>query len=194
MFDLQAQITFFNELEQLKTITRQNKTLDGRQENSAEHSWQLALLAPILKNYFPEQVDMEKVILMLLVHDLGEVHTGDTCAFDEAGKESSYKREEVSLLRTLQYLPTDQSELYRSYWQEFEKGSSPEARYARVLDGLVPVLNHLLTGSEDDNPTGLTKSAVLAKKSFIQEEAPTLWDWLVQAVDTSVDKGLYLDR
>lgn len=194
MFDLQAQITFFNELEQLKTITRQNKTLDGRQENSAEHSWQLALLAPILKNYFPEQVDMEKVMLMLLVHDLGEVHAGDTSAFDEAGKESSYKREEASLLRTLQYLPTDQGEVYRSYWQEFEQGNSPEARYARVLDGLVPVLNHLLTGSEGDNPTGLTKSAVLAKKSFIQEEAPTLWDWLVQAVDTSVDKGLYLDR
>lgn len=191
--DLQANLLFFKELELLKTVTRQNKTLDGRYENSAEHSWQSALMAVVLQAYFPEEINMEKVMMMLLVHDLGEVHAGDTSVFDEKGKATSYQRELISLTETLQYLPVGQAEYCLSNWQEFEKGNTPEARYARVIDAVVPLFNHLLTGGENDNPTGLTKQAILEKKAFIKEDAPDLWSIVVQVIDASVSKGLYID-
>ncbi|WFM79663.1 HD domain-containing protein [Streptococcus pluranimalium] len=91
--NLERQWEFFNELEKLKTVCRQNQTLDGRFENSAEHSWQLALMAMTLQEYFAESLDMTKVMTMLLVHDIGKIGAGDTSAFDEVGKTASYERE-----------------------------------------------------------------------------------------------------
>lgn len=132
MTDLQAQWQFFNELEKLKTVTRQNQTLDGRFENSAEHSWQLALMAVTLRQHFPEKVDLEKVMTMLLLHDVGEIGTGDTSAFDEVGKANYYERELISVSKTFAFLPRNQRDRYLALWKEFERGNSTEARYARV--------------------------------------------------------------
>lgn len=192
MTDLQAQWNFFNEVEKLKTITRQNQTLDKRFENSAEHSWQLALMAVTLRQYFSEIVDMEKVMTMLLLHDVGEIGAGDTSAFDEIGKLHSYERELASVKQTFSFLPMEQKEYYLNLWQEFEKGNSAEARYARCVDAIAPLMNHLLIAEKDDNPDGLTQNQVLAKKAFIEAESPDLWQWVLDMIDRSVEKGLYL--
>lgn len=153
-------------MKKLKTITRQNQTLDNRFENSAEHSWQLALMAVTLREYFSETVNVEKVMTMLLLYDIGEIGVGDTSAFDEIRKLDSYERELASVMQTFSHLPMEQRENYLSLWQEFEKGSSAEARYARCIDAIAPLMNHLLIAETNDNPEGLTQEQVLAKKSF----------------------------
>ena len=192
---LQQQLAFTNELEKLKATHRNNRTLDAyRFENSAEHSWQGALMALVFREYIPEEVNLEKVMSMLLIHDLGEIYAGDTFIFDDVGKSDSYERELVSLKISLDKLPSDQQESFLELWQEFETGISIEAKYARVLDALVPLLNHLEVALPHDNPYGLTKSQVIAKKSFIKETSVALWELAQEVIDQSVAKGLYLDE
>ena len=192
---LQQQLAFTNELEKLKATHRNNRTLDAyRFENSAEHSWQGALMALVFREYIPEEVNLEKVMSMLLIHDLGEIYAGDTFIFDDVGKSDSYDRELESLKISLGKLPLDQQDSFLELWQEFETGISIEAKYARVLDALVPLLNHLEVAQPHDNPHGLTKSQVIAKKSFIQETSEILWKLAQEVIDQSVAKGLYLDE
>ena len=192
---LQQQLAFTNELEKLKATHRNNRTLDAyRFENSAEHSWQGALMALVFREYIPEEVNLEKVMSMLLIHDLGEIYAGDTFIFDDVGKSDSYDREFESLKISLDKLPSDQQDTFLKLWQEFETGISIEAKYARVLDALVPLLNHLEVAQPHDNPHGLTKSQVIAKKSFIQETSLALWKLAQEVIDKSVAKGLYLDE
>ncbi|MEY8462063.1 HD domain-containing protein [Streptococcus merionis] len=190
----QELLSFFKELEWLKTVKRQNKTFDnGRHENSAEHSWQLAIMSQFLMAYFPEPVNMERVMTMLLLHDVGEIHAGDTSAFDEEGKATSYEREWLSVQRTFGKLPNDLRQFASEHWQEFELGNSAEARYARVIDALAPLMNHFFIAEENENPSGLTKTQVLARKAFIAEESQPLWELTQYLIDASVKKGLYLD-
>ena len=192
---LQQQLAFTNELEKLKATHRNNRTLDAyRFENSAEHSWQGALMALVFREYIPEEVNLEKVMSMLLIHDLGEIYAGDTFIFDDVGKRDSYHRELESLKISLDKLPSDQQDSFLGLWQEFETGISMEAKYARVLDALVPLLNHLEVAQPHDNPHGLTKTQVIAKKSFIQETSLALWELAQEVIDRSVAKGLYLDE
>ena len=192
---LQQQLAFTNELEKLKATHRNNRTLDAyRFENSAEHSWQGALMALVFREYIPEEVNLEKVMSMLLIHDLGEIYAGDTFIFDDVGKSDSYDRELESLKISLGKLPLDQQDSFLELWQEFETGISIEAKYARVLDALVPLLNHLEVAQPHDNPHGLTKTQVIAKKSFIQETSLALWELAQEVIDRSVAKGLYLDE
>ena len=196
MFErLQQQLAFTNELEKLKATHRNNRTLDAyRFENSAEHSWQGALMALVFREYIPEEVNLEKVMSMLLIHDLGEIYAGDTFVFDDVGKSDSYDGELKSLKISLDKLPSDQQDFFLGLWQEFETGISMEAKYARVLDALVPLLNHLEVAQPHDNPHGLTKTQVIAKKSFIQETSLALWELAQEVIDRSVAKGLYLDE
>ena len=192
---LQQQLAFTNELEKLKATHRNNRTLDAyRFENSAEHSWQGALMALVFREYIPEEVNLEKVMSMLLIHDLGEIYAGDTFIFDDVGKSDSYDRELESLKISLGKLPLDQQDSFLELWQEFETGISIEAKYARVLDALVPLLNHLEVAQPHDNPHGLTKSQVIAKKSFIQETSLALWELAQEVIDQNVAKGLYLNE
>lgn len=192
---LQQQLAFTNELEKLKPTHRNNRTLDAyRFENSAEHSWQGALMALVFREYIPEEVNLEKVMSMLLIHDLGEIYAGDTFIFDDVGKRDSYHRELESLKISLDKLPSDQQDSFLGLWQKFETGISMEAKYARVLDALVPLLNHLEVAQPHDNPHGLTKSQVIAKKSFIKETSESLWELAQEVIDQSVAKGLYLDE
>ena len=194
MTSIYQPLAFFNELEKLKTVTRQNQTLDGRLENAAEHSWQVTLMAPFFRQYFPEELDLEKVMVMLLLHEIGEIGAGDSWAYDEAAKETSFERELASVKESLSLLPQVQAQAYLDLWIEFEsQANTAEARYARCLDALAPVMNHLLVAKEKENPANLTKSQVLSKKAFIQNESPEMWKLVVDLVNKSVEKGLYLD-
>lgn len=190
---LHKQIAFIEEIEKLKGVTRHNKTLDGRFENSAEHSWQAAIMAPLFKEYYPCKLDMGKVVQMLLIHDLGEIYAQDTWAFDEEGKIGSHERELLSINRSTGLLLQDQGQALRDLWLEFENGDSSEARYARIIDAVVPLINHLFVSEPNYNPEKLTSGMVLRKKAFIKEESDELWSLVEDLVTRGVEKGLYLD-
>ena len=192
MSNLKNSVDFIKEIEKLKSVTRFNRTLDGRFENSAEHSWQGAIAAMVLQDYYPEKLDMEKVISMLLIHDLGEIYAGDTWVFDNEKKVHSHDRELESIEKTMSLLPKEKYLNMKNLWLEFEKGHSSEARYARVIDALVPLINHLEVSELNYNPDNISADMVLEKKKFIKSESEELWKSTEKLIQESVEKGLYL--
>lgn len=191
MSDLNQTVEFIKEIEKLKSVTRFNRTLDGRFENSAEHSWQGAIAAMVLQDYYPEKLNMEKVISMLLIHDLGEIYAGDTWVFDDEKKLHSHDRELASIEKTMSILPEEKYLQMKNSWLEFEKGQSAEARYARVIDALVPLINHLEVSELHYNPDNISADIVLEKKKFIKSESEELWKLTEDLIQESVEKGLY---
>ena len=192
MSNLNKTVDFITEIEKLKSVTRFNRTLDGRFENSAEHSWQGAIAAMVLQDYYPERLNMEKVMSMLLIHDLGEIYAGDTWVFDNEKKFHSHDRELESIKKTMSILPEEKYLNMKNSWLEFEKGQSAEARYARVIDALVPLINHLEVSELNYNPDHISSEMVLEKKKFIKDESEELWKLTEELVQKSVEKGLYL--
>ena len=192
MSNLNKTVDFIKEIEKLKSVTRFNRTLDGRFENSAEHSWQGAITAMVLRDYYPEKLNMEKVMSMLLIHDLGEIYAGDTWVFDDEKKLHSHDRELESIEKTMSILPEEKYLNMKNSWLEFEKGQSAEARYARVIDALVPLINHLEVSELNYNPDHISSKMVLEKKKFIKDESEELWKLTEELVQKSVEKGLYL--
>ena len=192
MSNLNKTVDFIKEIEKLKSVTRFNRTLDGRFENSAEHSWQGAITAMVLRDYYPEKLNMEKVMSMLLIHDLGEIYAGDTWVFDDEKKLHSHDRELESIEKTMSILPEEKYLNMKNSWLEFEKGQSAEARYARVIDALVPLINHLEVSELNYNPDNISSDMVLEKKKFIKDESKELWKLTEELVKESVEKGLYL--
>ena len=192
MSNLNNTVKFIKEIEKLKSVTRFNRTLDGRFENSAEHSWQGAIAAMVLQDYYPEKLNMEKVMSMLLIHDLGEIYAGDTWVFDDQKKLHSHDRELESIEKTMSILPEEKYLNMKNSWLEFEKGQSAEARYARVIDALVPLINHFEVSEVNYNPDQISSDMVLEKKKFIKSESEELWNLTEELVKKSVEKGLYL--
>ena len=192
MSELSNIVDFIKEIEKLKSVTRFNRTLDGRFENSAEHSWQSAMASIVLQDYYPEKLNMEKVISMLLIHDLGEIYAGDTWGFNDEKKVHSHDRELESIEKTMRILPEEKYLNMKNSWLEFEKGQSAEARYARVIDALVPLINHLEVSELNYNPDNISSDMVLEKKKFIKGESKELWKLTEELVKESVEKGIYL--
>ena len=192
MSNLNKTVDFITEIQKLKSVTRFNRTLDGRFENSAEHSWQSAMASIVLQDYYPEKLNMEKVISMLLIHDLGEIYAGDTWVFNDEKKVHSHDRELESIEKTMRILPEEKYLNMKNSWLEFEKGQSAEARYARVIDALVPLINHLEVSELNYNPDNISSDMVLEKKKFIKGESKELWKLTEELVKESVEKGIYL--
>ena len=192
MSNLKNSVNFIKEIEKLKSVTRFNRTHDGRFENSAEHSWQGAIAAMVLQDYYPEKLDIEKVISMLLIHDLGEIYAGDTWVFDDEKKVHSHNRELESIEKTMSLLPEEKYLNMKNLWLEFEKGQSAESRYARVIDALVPLINHLEVSELNYNPDNISADMVLEKKKFIKSESEELWKLTEDLIQESVERGLYL--
>lgn len=185
---LGQQIAFICEIEKLKGVTRVNKTLDGRDENSAEHSWHVALMALLLEEHARTRLDMLKVARMLLIHDLVEIDAGDTWIFAE-DQSSKLETETRAANRLFALLPEEQRDEYLNLWHEFEDRTTEEARFAAVIDGIQPLLNHLLTGSVKDGVVAATR--VREKKAYIREYAPKLWDLVDDLITRSISRGLY---
>ena len=129
---------------------------------------------------------------MLLIHDLGEIYAGDTWVFDDEKKVHSHDRELESIKKTMSILPGEKYLNMKKSWLEFEKGQSSEARYARVIDALVPLINHLEVSECNYNPDNISADMVLKKKKFIKAESEELWKLTEELVRESVEKGLYL--
>jgi putative hydrolases of HD superfamily len=186
--ELKMKISFLRETEKLKSVFRVNKTLDGRFENSAEHSWHAALMAILLEEYAPCDLDMLKVTKLLLIHDIVEIDAGDTWLFEEDQREKQ-GLETVAANRLFSLLPEKQKEEFINLWNEFENHTSEEAKFAAVIDGIQPLLNHLITGNPDDGVIPLEK--VLRRKEYIRSFAPKLWPLVENLISKSEAAGLY---
>jgi len=185
---LKEQISFIREVEKLKGVNRANRTVDGRYENSAEHSWHVALMALLLEEHANHSIDILKVVKLLLIHDLVEIDAGDTWLY-ETDQESKLDAETKAADRLFSLLPSDQKEEYFNLWNEFENRLSEEAKFASVIDGIQPLLNHLLTGNPEDGIIPVDK--VWSRKKYISEYAPKLWGLVEELIEESKSKGLY---
>lgn len=186
---LEQQFEFIREIDRLKTVVRETYLADlSRKENSAEHSWQLALMAVVLREHVDEDVDLERVVKMVLLHDVVEVDAGDTYAYADE-REEQIEREREAAERIFGILPEDQEETFRELWEEFEARETPEARYAKALDRLQPLLHNHFTDGEAWKEHGLHAEEVLERNDLIGESSEQLWDVVEELVDHAVEKG-----
>ena len=160
---LADQLGFLLEVDRLKSVIRRGYVADGsRRENTAEHSWTLALMAIVLAEHAAEPVDVATVVRMVVIHDLVEVDAGDTYVYDDAGRASKDAREQAAADRLYGLLPADQGAELRALWDEFEHGTSAEARFARSVDRFAGFLLNHASGGLAWRENGITADRVHA--------------------------------
>lgn len=162
---LRRQLAFALELDKEKTVLRQTHlTNHGRRENDAEHAWHMALMAYLLREYSNAPIDIARVMLMCLLHDVVEIDAGDTYAYDEAAKESQEAREAAAAERIFGLLPPDQAAEFRALFEEFDAGESADARFARAMDNLQPLLLNDSNDGGDWKTHAVTESQVYGRQ------------------------------
>ena len=187
---LVQQMQFVIEIDKLKQVLRQTLLTNGsRRENSAEHSWHIALMAIVLAEYAPAPIDLLHVIKLLLLHDLVEIDAGDTFCYDNQGNQSKADRETQAADRLFGLLPTDQSGEFRALWDEFEAQETPAAKFAAALDRLQPILNNRQTGGYSWKLHGITSDRVFQRMAPVQTGAPELWSVVQQVIEDCVAAG-----
>ncbi|HEY9650132.1 MAG TPA: HD domain-containing protein [Coleofasciculaceae cyanobacterium] len=191
MSRLAQQIQFIVEIDKLKQVLRQTLLTDAsRQENSAEHSWHIAVMAMLLAEYAPvPDVDILRVIKMLLVHDLVEIDAGDTFCYDMQGNQNKAARETEAATRLFGLLPEEQEIELRTLWEEFEAQETDAARFAGALDRLQPLLQNQQTKGGTWRMHGITRSQVLQRMHPVQENVPALWPFVEKVIEDSVIAG-----
>lgn len=185
---LARQLQFVLEIDRLKSVYRRTYLVDGsRSENSAEHSWHLALLAMVLSEHANESLDVFKVIKMVLIHDIVEIDAGDTYIYgDQAGKE---ERERTAAERIFGLLPPDQEHEFRALWEEFESAQTPEARFASALDRFMPQLHNYHTQGRSWQEHGISAERVLERNVEISDGSVVLWEWTQVLIERAVEEG-----
>ena len=190
MSRLEQQLQFILEIDRLKSIYRRTYVIDGsRRENSAEHSWHLALLAMILAEHSNEPLDVGKVIRMVLIHDIVEIDAGDTYIYGDQGNKA--EREGLAADRIFGLLPADQEREFRDLWKEFETAATAEARFANALDRFMPQLHNYHTQGRSWKEHGITKERVLTRNEEISLGSVTLWEWAQALLTRAEDEGLF---
>lgn len=188
---ISQQIQFVLEIDKLKQVLRQTKIMGGqRQENSAEHSWQLAVMALVLAEHANEPVDPLHVVSMLLIHDVIEIDAGDTWSFDDKGYVDKEEREKLAADRIFSLLPEDQACPLRALWDEFEKMQTPESRFANALDRLMPMLHNFHNGGGTWRRDGVTMQKVLARQSAISRGSQALGDYSLELLEQARKLGI----
>lgn len=191
---LQKQMKFILEVDKVKEIFRQTYLSDGsRKENDAEHSWHLALMAVLLKEYANEEVDLLKVIPMVLIHDLVEIDAGDTYAYDQAGLATQRERETKAADRIFGLLPSDQAEVFRTLWEEFEAYETAEAKFAHALDNCQPLFLNDASGGKSWREHGVHKSQIYKRNEHTAEGSVEIWEYMKTLVDKHIQLGNVID-
>jgi putative hydrolase of HD superfamily len=190
---MQQIIDFILELDKLKAVTRKVRPLGlDRYENSAEHSWQIALMAASLAQYAESPVDINRVIAMLLVHDIGEIDAGDTMVFVEGGWEQRKAAELASVTRIFGILPDGQGAAFLALWQEFEDAATPESRFAHSVDRAMPVLLNLSNQGQSWRENGISYERVVRRVGpEVKAGSPTLWEYLRGRLEDARGKGFF---
>jgi putative hydrolase of HD superfamily len=188
---LSKQLGFIIEVDKLKRVLRQtNLIADHSQENDAEHSWHLALMALLLFEYSnAEQLDMMRIIKMVVIHDLVEIDAGDTFCYDYAAMRDKKQRELAAAERLFGLLPEDQGMELRGIWDEFEEGVTDEAKFAASMDRLQPLLLNFNTEGVSWKKHGITRSQVIRRNEKIYEGSEVLWEFASWLIDEAVRRG-----
>jgi putative hydrolase of HD superfamily len=188
---LRRQIDFLVEIDKLKGVLRQTWLTDGsRRENDAEHSWHLAVMALLLAEHAAERdLDVARVVKMVLVHDLVEIDAGDTFVYDRERDTQWAAREREAAERIFGMLPPDQAAAFRRLWDEFEARDTPEARFAAGLDRLQPILHNYHTQGRVWREHGVTSDRVIAHNRHMAEGAPRLWEYAHELIRDAVNRG-----
>lgn len=187
---LEQQLTFIKEIDKLKRIYRQTYLMNGQdKENDAEHSWHLAVMALLLHEYAAEEIDLSKVVKMVLIHDLVEIDAGDSFCYDEVANADKGQREEAAAARLFSLPPRDQGQFFRDIWEEFEERKTPEACFAASLDRLQPLLHNYHTKGISWQEHGVTEDMVLKRNCHIRQGSPKLWEYVKGLIADAVDKG-----
>jgi 5'-deoxynucleotidase YfbR-like HD superfamily hydrolase len=190
--ELTEQIRFVLEADRLKSVLRQSPLTDrSRRENSAEHSWHLALMALVLAGHAPPGTDIGRVMSMVVVHDLVEIDAGDLFLYAPAAAQArQVAAEHAAADRLFSLLPAPQGEAVRALWDEFEERKTPEARFARALDRLEPMLINMVTGGGTWAAHGVTADQVLARVELIEDGSASLGAYARQMIARAVAEGL----
>lgn len=192
---LQKQMDFIVEVDKVKQIIRQTYLSDAsRKEDDAEHSWHLALMAVLLSEYSNEEVDLKKVVPMVLIHDLVEIDAGDTYAYDEAGAQTKVERETKAADRIFGMLPEDQGRWFRDLWDEFEAYESADAKFAHVLDNCQPLLLNDASNGRSWAEHGVRKSQIYKRNEHTSEVSREIWKYMQKLIDKHVELGHVIDK
>jgi len=187
---LDQQLSFVLEIDKLKTILRQTLLTDSsRRENSAEHSWHLAIMSLLLAEYATEPIDVPRVTKMLLLHDLIEIDAGDTFAYDVAGNVGRAEREQRGAERIFGLLPEEQASELRALWEEFEEFKTPESKYANALDRLQPLLHNARTEGGTWRIHSVARDQVYRRMEPIRTALPEIWPVVTRIIEDACARG-----
>ena len=187
---LARQIEFLVEIDKVKSVFRQTFLTDGsRKENDAEHSWHLAVMAVLLHEYAASDVDLSRVVKMVLVHDLVEIDAGDTFVYDVEGRREQAHREQEAAERIFAILPADQAGEIHGLWEEFEARQTPEAQFAASLDRVQPLLHNYFTQGATWRAHGVTVEMVRKRNRHVADGSPELWRFAEAMIADAVARG-----
>ena len=187
---LKKQMEFSLEIDKEKNIFRQTSLSGhGRKENDAEHAWHMAIMAYLLREYANEEVDIKKVMLMCLIHDIVEIDAGDTYAYDAEGLKTQKAREDAAKERIFSLLPDDQKKELMSLFDEFAEAVTPEARFAHSMDNLQPLMLNNSNGGSDWMEHGVTADKVYRRQSTTRPGSETLYELTDKIIKENIDKG-----
>ncbi|MEE1898764.1 HD domain-containing protein [Flavobacterium rakeshii] len=185
------QIAFIKEIDKIKYIQRKTKLFNSdRNENDAEHSWHLAVMAIVLAEHSNESIDVLKVVKMVLIHDIVEIDAGDTFIYDTQKNHDNTDEERIAANRIFGLLPKEQANELIEIWEEFEAGITKEAKFARAMDRLEPLLQNTSNNGGTWKEFNVSYDKVYNKKKVINEGSTTLWDFAEKLINESVEKGI----
>ena len=189
---LTSQLDFLIEIDKLKSIQRRAPLINGsRVENSAEHSCHLAMMALVLSQYANEAVNVDRVVRLLLVHDIIEIDAGDTFAFDVAGNLDKAEREQLAAARLFGLLPDDQAAEFRALWDEFEARSTAESRFANAMDRLMPLFHNYLNGGGVWVKNGVSIEQVRQRMAPIADGSTELANVVEDILSRAIERGYF---
>lgn len=192
MNNLDQQLAFILELDRLKAVQRQAlvRSAGNRQENSAEHSWHIAMIAQVLQGYAEKPIDINRVVTMLLIHDIVEIDAGDTFAFAQQHELDGQEEKELEAAeRLFGLLPEQQYLSMKALWLEFEQAQTTDARFAKAMDCVLPLLQNINNNGGSWARHKIKKQQVLHRNRHLEGLAPKLWEYVCQQLDFAVSKG-----
>ncbi len=188
---LLQQINFIKEIDKLKYIERKTKLFNSdRPENDAEHSWHLAMMAIVLSEHANTKVDLLKVVKMVLIHDIVEIDAGDTFIYDTQKNHSNTEEELLSAKRIFGLLPAEQAEEFIAIWEEFEAGNTDEAKFAKSMDRLEPLLQNTSNNGGTWKEFNVDYEKVYEKKNAIKHGSEVIWNYAKNLLNENVEKGI----
>ncbi|MCR5476857.1 MAG: HD domain-containing protein [Lachnospiraceae bacterium] len=187
---LDRQLLFTAEIDKMTSVYRRTMLLSGeRRENDAEHSWHLAVMALLFREYCVREPDALHAMEMVVVHDLVEIYAGDTFAYDAKGNEDKAEREAAAADRLFSQLPEEQGDRIRALWEEFDAAETTDAKYAACLDRIQPFLHNTLTEGHTWREGGTNRAQVEARMGIIREFMPEVYGWIEKNLDRGIEKG-----